>query len=51
MVDLSQLSGGTVDQFYFRLPAAICRPGNGRDLPLFLDDSFVSMTTDACAAC
>lgn len=41
MVDLSQLSGGTVDQFYFACRVAIADLVTGGDLPLFLDDSFV----------
>lgn len=40
-VDLSRLSGGTIDQFYFACRVAIADLVTGGGLPLFLDDSFV----------
>ncbi len=40
-VDISRLSGGTIDQFYFACPVAIADLVTGGGLPLFLDDSFV----------
>lgn len=40
-VDLSLLSGGTIDQFYFACRVAIADLLTGGGLPLFLDDSFV----------
>lgn len=40
-VDLSLLSGGTIDQFYFACRVAIADLVTGGGLPLLLDDSFV----------
>lgn len=40
-VDISRLSGGTIDQFYFACRVAVADLVTGGGLPLFLDDSFV----------
>lgn len=40
LIDISSLSGGTIDQLYFSLRIALSNHIMGKDMPLFLDESF-----------